>query len=82
MSNIDIHEGGRQAIEAVLRAADRYVTASEAHEARDWDTFESEGLAAVSVEYERLKEAVEMARARRMLPVLRRTSARHGGSDG
>lgn len=76
MSHIDLHEGGRQAIQAVLRAAERYVLASEAHAERDWDTFQAEGLASVSVEYERLKEAVEVARAKGMLPERRRERAK------
>ncbi len=43
---------------AIAEAARRYVIASDAHEARDWDTFKVENLAAVAVEYDRLRALV------------------------
>lgn len=46
------------ASEAIAKQARRYVLASEAQGARDWDTFMTENLAAVSVEYDRLRDLV------------------------
>ncbi len=41
-----------------VEQANRYVIASEAHEARDWGAFKVHNLAAVSVEYERMRDAL------------------------
>lgn len=46
------------ALRAAVEQANRYVVASEAHAARDWDAFKVHNLAAVSIEYARMRDAL------------------------